>query len=88
MNLTKLLDSTGRPASCCRSCGFVVDRADPLPQDKSHRSYFCAFNPPATYPVFKTDPLTLDITGCVGWVSSFPSVTPEDKCGKYQMRVN
>ena len=48
----------------------------------SNGQMVCAFNPPAAHPALsmndKGQPVVL------GWVSAFPSVTPQMKCGQHK----
>ena len=60
----------------CKSCGHSVAQQNQLA---------CTLNPPTAAPVFQ---MTQEgIMHPVGWVSSFPPVAPDLKCGQWKMRL-
>ena len=58
----------------CKNCAHRVIQ---------NRAMACSFNPPTAFPIMVADEKTGG-PNVVGWVSSFPPVSPDLKCGKHQ----
>lgn len=50
---------------------------------------FCALNPPSTFPivVMGMAPNGQPMANVAAWVSNFPSVDPERKCGQHKRQL-
>jgi len=77
----------------CKNCQFKIEETG----QNGQMQMFCGFNPPMPAPVFhyqvivqrdaETDqPRTFHVPQLAGWISGFPSVPPDLKCGRYQKK--
>lgn len=74
----------GKQAACSNCMHSLIERVGEA------ESMFCTLNPPTTVPIVVviTLPTGQMVPNVLGWVSNYPTVHPEKKCGQYKRQLD